>query len=75
MEQHAWRVEFTWVKAHVGQQRNETADQMAKEAANSKSIEKCYSKLPKSAILKDLRDHSTKQWQSEWSGVEWSVLE
>jgi len=69
MEQHAWRVEFTSIKAHAGQHRNETADQLAKEAANSKSMKECYTKIPKSAILKDLKDHSTKQWEKTTKGA------
>jgi len=30
---------------------NEMADQLAKEAANNKNIEECYTKIPKSAVL------------------------
>jgi len=51
MEQHEWRVEFTWINAHAGHRWNETADHLAKEAANNKNIEKSYTRIPKSAIL------------------------
>jgi len=69
MEQHKCSVEFTWIKAHAGHPGNETADQLAKEAANNKNIEESYTKIPKSAILNELKENSIKQWQSEWENT------
>ena len=48
---------------------NETADQLAKEAANNKNIEESYTEIPKSAILNELKENSIKQWQSEWENT------
>ena len=69
MEQHEWRVEFTWLKAHASHRGNETADQLAKEAANNKNMEESYTKIPKSAILNELKENCIKQWQSEWENT------
>jgi len=66
MEKHEWRVEFSWIKAHAGHQGNEMANQLAKEAANNKNIEERYTKIPKSAVLCELKEQSVKQWQNEW---------
>jgi len=69
MEQHAWTVEFTLIKAHAGHRGNEMADQLAKEAANNKNIEESYTKIPKSVIINELKENSVKQWQSEWENT------
>jgi len=53
-----WKVEFSWIRAHAGGHRNELADQLAKEAANSKNIDKCYNRIPKSAVLCELNERS-----------------
>jgi len=66
MEQQDWIVEFNWIKAHAGNRGNEQADQMAKEAISSKTIEECYTRIPKSAVWRELNEQSVKQWQNEW---------
>ena len=58
MEQQERRVEFSWIKAHAGHRANEMADQLAKEAANNKNTEECYTKIPKSAILCELKEQA-----------------
>ena len=66
MEQHEWRVDFRWIKAHAGYRRNEMADQQTKEATKNKNIEECYIKIPKSFVMSKLKEQSLKQWQTEW---------
>jgi len=48
-----------------GHRGNKLADQLAKEAASSKTIEECYSRIPKSAVWSELNEQSVKQWQNE----------
>jgi len=40
-----WKVQFCWVKAHVGIQGNELADTLAKKAAMNADIIECYKKV------------------------------
>ena len=37
--------------------------------ANNKNIEESYTKIPKSAILNELKENSIKEWQSEWENT------
>ena len=66
LEQDEWKVEFSWIKAHAGHRGNELEDQRAKEAASSRTIDECFTRIPKSAVLSDLYEQSVNQWQKEW---------
>jgi ribonuclease HI len=61
LEQDEWKVEFSWIKARAGHRWNELADQLGKEAASSRTIDECCTKLPKSAVLCDVNEQSVKQ--------------
>jgi len=62
MEEQEWLVEFSWIKAHERHHGSELADQLAKEAVSSKTIEECHTRIPKRAVWGDLNEESVKQW-------------
>ena len=63
-----WTVAISWVKAHTGIYGNELADQLAKQAARSNEPVS-YNKVPKSEILKTLREESMATWETEWQAT------
>jgi hypothetical protein len=54
------------VKVHLGHRGNELADELAKEAASSRTIDECYTRIPKSAVLSNLNEQTVNQQQKEW---------
>ena len=58
-----WKIEFKWVKAHAGIYGNEIAYRVAKEATQNDHAK--YSRIPKSALIKDNRKESTRKWQRQ----------
>ena len=59
-----WKIQFKWVKAHVGIQGNELADKLAKEGAKTSQI--CYDRPPISTIKYQLRRETENEWQQRW---------
>ena len=43
------------------------ADQLAKDAASNRDGETAYSKIPKSAIIKEIKENGETHWQQEWN--------
>ena len=64
MEKENWRIDFTWIKAHVGHSGNELADKLAKEAIKNSEI--CYNKIPKSEIERQKVEKTIAKWQLQW---------
>ena len=58
-----WKLKFKWVKARAGIYGNEIADRLEKEANQNDHV--TYSRIPKSAIIKDNRKESIRKWQSQ----------
>jgi ribonuclease HI len=61
-----WKIDFSWVKAHVWIYGNELANKLAKEAARSKHTETAYGRIPISTLYYDTQLESIQRWQKEW---------
>ena len=44
MRKTNWKIQFSWVKAHVGFRENELADTLVKEITTNMDIKECYKK-------------------------------
>jgi ribonuclease HI len=51
------------VKAHNDNYGNQLADQLAKEAASRSEAEIVYNKIPKSAVIRELKEEGVQEWQ------------
>jgi hypothetical protein len=51
------------VKAHNNNLGNELAGQLTNKAANSGEEETAYSKIPKSAVIKEIQGKGELEWQ------------
>ena len=65
LEQTEWKIQFCWVKAHVGIPGNELADTLAKKAATKLDIAECCNRVPKSLVKRELEDISVDKWQTD----------
>ena len=67
MKKAGWQIALRWVKAHAGTRGNEMADTLAKKATTNGTITESYTKIPKSAVLRQLEVESTRKWQRSWT--------
>jgi len=44
------------------------------DQVSSKTIEECYTRIPKSAVWSELNEQSVKQWQNEWERSSKAVI-
>ena len=66
LERSNWKVMFVWVKAHAGILGNELADQLAKTAARDEDMKTSFSRIPLSALFRELEEESKLEWQQNW---------
>ena len=59
------RLEISWIKAHVGHEGNEKADQLARDAAKLDEITRDLLP-PYSHFKQELADLTYKIWTDEW---------
>jgi len=59
-----WKIELKWFKDHAVIYGNEIADRLVKEITQNDHA--TYSRIPKSAIIKDNWKESIRNWQSQW---------
>ena len=60
MKKAGWQITLQWVKAQA--RGNELADALAKKAATNGTISESYTRIPKSAVLRQLgREAGPKQ--------------
>ena len=67
MKSAGWQIAIRWVKAHAGTRGNEMADTLAKEATANGTLTESYTKIPKSTVLRQLKEGTVRKWQGSWT--------
>jgi hypothetical protein len=65
LENDIWITHFTWVKVHDGNYGNELADRLAMEVACCSEADITYTKIPKSAVISELKEKGVQLWQRD----------
>ncbi|GBO09339.1 Putative protein in type-1 retrotransposable element R1DM [Araneus ventricosus] len=60
-------ISLGWIKAHVGHEGNEKADELAKEAILSPTATSLDIPFPRSWAKKTLQEQAMKAWQLQWT--------
>ena len=69
MKKAGCQIALHWVKAHAGTRDNELADTLAKKAAMNATITEGYTRIPKSAVLRQLEEESVQKWPRSWTQI------
>ncbi|XP_035221411.1 uncharacterized protein LOC118194337 [Stegodyphus dumicola] len=64
------RITLEWTRAHVGNSGNETADRLAKEAAQNMEAAQIEIPQPVSYLKRKLRDAAHLLWQTAWDNAD-----
>jgi len=56
MKKEEWQITLQWMKEHAGTRDNELADEIAKKVATKETIPESYTRIPKSAVLRQLEE-------------------
>ena len=67
MKKAEWQITLSWVKAHAGMEGNELEDRLSKRAATKGTIPDSYTRIPKSVVLRQLKEGNAKKWQTSWA--------
>jgi hypothetical protein len=67
MKKAGWQIALLWVHAHAGTRGNEPADTLTKRATMNGIITESYTRIPKSAVLRQLKEESARKWQRSWT--------
>jgi len=62
-----WKIQFSWVKAHVGIHENEVTEKLAKEAGTNLDIKESHENVPKSVVINELGEISADMSKREWN--------